>query len=919
MRDLLARLQSALGDAYRIERELGGGGMSRVFLAQETALKRQVVIKVLPPEMAAGVNVERFRREVELAASLQHPYIVPLLSAAASGDLLYYTMPLVEGESLRAKLARQGELPVSETIRVLADVADALAYAHAHGVVHRDIKPDNVLISGKHAVVTDFGVSKAVSASSGGSLTSLGVALGTPAYMAPEQAAADPHLDHRADLYALGILGYEMLTGRPPFTAATPQATLAAQVTQTPQPVTAQRPAVPGALNALVMRCLEKHPADRFQSAGAVLEALEQMVTPSGGITPTGSAPYDAVAAAAAARAHPLRVAGLFALASVAVLGVVYFLMNQLGLPGWVMPGAIGKALGRMGRKSGTALDVALARELAQREGAKAVVHGEIDPVGRSYVLSADLLSAADGTVLVTLRENARDNGAIIEAVDRLSGRLRERIGESLKTIRASEPLEQVTTGSLEALRKYTEGVRAEEGGDVESAISLLTEATALDTGFAMAYRKLAVVLSNSGASREQVVAATRRAFEHRDRLPEVERYLAIAYFHSDVDHDPSRVMSAYRSVLERDPENTTALNNLALALNLARRWVEAESLARRAIALGVNWTFYNNAMWAQAGQGHWADVQATLDQDARALPHNPRVQEARTFLAAARGDYAVAERQAQALQQEQRTSPVWRARTSTYLLSLDELRGRLRQAEQDARDFQAASEQRGLPGDYVGGALDAAWLDLRYRNRPAAALERVEAALRRHPLASMPAADRPYPELARFYARAGRLDQAKRLVAEFERNVTEGLRRGVSLRHAAAADIALSEGRTRDAITGYRAWYDENEYGCPSCGWLELAGIYDKGRQSDSALAIYERIISTPGMFRLFFHFVDDSYGRAPTFKRLGELYEARGDRAKALEYYGRFVDLWKGADPELQLVVRDVRARMARLASEH
>src|SRR5213079_1740322 len=225
MGDLLARLQSALGDPYRIERELGGGGMSRVFLAQETALKRPVVIKVLPPEMAAGVNIERFRREVELAASLQHPHIVPLLSAAASGDLLYYTMPLVEGESLRAKLARQGELPVSETIRVLADVADALAYAHAQGVVHRDIKPDNVLITGKHAVVTDFGVAKAVSASSGQStLTSLGVALGTPAYMAPEQAAADPHVDHRADLYAVGVLAYEMLCGKLPFNAATPQA-----------------------------------------------------------------------------------------------------------------------------------------------------------------------------------------------------------------------------------------------------------------------------------------------------------------------------------------------------------------------------------------------------------------------------------------------------------------------------------------------------------------------------------------------------------------------------------------------------------------------------------------------------------------------------------------------------------------------
>src|SRR5881409_2140313 len=286
MGDLLARLQSALGDAYRIERELGGGGMSRVFLAQETALKRQVVIKVLPPEMAAGVNVERFRREVELAASLQHPHIVPLLSATASGDLLYYTMPLVEGESLRAKLAREGELPVGDTIRILTDVADALAYAHAHDVVHRDIKPDNVLLSGKHALVTDFGVSRAVSASSGGSLTSLGIALGTPAYMSPEQAAADPHLDHRADLYALGVLGYEMLTGRPPFTAPTPQALLAAQITQTPEPLSQHRRTVPAGLNTVVMRCLEKRPADRWQSAAELVPQLDAMSTPSTGTMP---------------------------------------------------------------------------------------------------------------------------------------------------------------------------------------------------------------------------------------------------------------------------------------------------------------------------------------------------------------------------------------------------------------------------------------------------------------------------------------------------------------------------------------------------------------------------------------------------------------------------------------------------------
>ncbi len=219
--------------------------MSRVFLAEETRLGRQVVIKLLPPDMGASVNVERFEREIQLAARLQHPHIVPLLAAAASGDLLYYIMPYIAGESLRAKLAREGELPVGEAAKILREVVDALSYAHRNGVVHRDIKPDNVLLSDGHAVVTDFGVAKAVTASSGkSSLTSLGVALGTPAYMAPEQAAADPHVDHRADIYAVGALAYEMLTGRTPFVAPTPQALLAAHITQAPEPVTRHRPAV---------------------------------------------------------------------------------------------------------------------------------------------------------------------------------------------------------------------------------------------------------------------------------------------------------------------------------------------------------------------------------------------------------------------------------------------------------------------------------------------------------------------------------------------------------------------------------------------------------------------------------------------------------------------------------------------------
>ena len=324
---LQEQLQTALGRAYLLERELGGGGMSRVFLALETALDRKVVVKVLLPELAAGVNVDRFRREIQLAAQLQHPHIVPLLAAGEADELPYFIMPFVVGESLRARVAREGELPISETVRILRDVVSALAYAHARGVVHRDVKPDNVLLSGGVAVVTDFGVAKAVSASSdikgAGGVTSLGVALGTPMYMAPEQATASPQIDHRADLYALGVVTYEMLTGQPPFAGRSPQAVLAAQVVEDPQPVERRRPAVPPMLASLVNDCLAKRPADRPQSAGDVMHVLDAIATPSGGTAPTTAVRIrDTVAGRVQRRRWPM-FAALAALAALVVGGAL--------------------------------------------------------------------------------------------------------------------------------------------------------------------------------------------------------------------------------------------------------------------------------------------------------------------------------------------------------------------------------------------------------------------------------------------------------------------------------------------------------------------------------------------------------------------------------------------------------------------
>jgi Tol biopolymer transport system component len=289
MPDLLERLEHILGEGFRVERELGGGGMSRVFLVHDESLDRPIVVKVLPPELAAGLSTERFKREVLLAARLQHPHIVPVLTAGARDGLLYYVMPFIDGESLRARLARHHELPVGEVTRILRDVADALAFAHGHGVVHRDIKPDNVLMAGHHALVTDFGVSRALSTAGDATLTSAGMALGTPAYMSPEQAVADPLVDHRADIYSLGALGYELLTGRQPFQGRTPQQVLAAHVSVAPDHVSVHRATVPPALATLIMRCLEKRPADRWQSANELVAQLEAIATPSGGMQPSSA------------------------------------------------------------------------------------------------------------------------------------------------------------------------------------------------------------------------------------------------------------------------------------------------------------------------------------------------------------------------------------------------------------------------------------------------------------------------------------------------------------------------------------------------------------------------------------------------------------------------------------------------------
>jgi len=409
--DLRATLDAALSPGYRITRELGAGGMSRVFLATEVALDRDVVIKVLPPDLSGPVSADRFKREMHLVARLQHPHIVPVLSTGNVGDVLYYIMPFIKGESLAGRLTRGSEMPIAESARILREVADALHFAHEQGVVHRDVKPDNVLLSSGHALVTDFGVAKALGvggSDEAGGLTSVGIALGTPVYMAPEQAMADPHVDHRADIYAFGGMAYEMLAGQPPFIAPTPQALIAAHVSREPTPLRQLRDTVPEAFDELVMRCLAKRPADRFQSASELIPILDGIAH---GPTRSG---------VSAATAHPetgsaSRLVGPIS-GALLTLAAAWGLRQGLGLPDWLV--ALTIALVVAG--------VTTALQLTRRRGratASLVAHAG----SRRGIIAASLVSllGLGGTSAVFLISRAAGIGPFATLLS--SGKLADR------------------------------------------------------------------------------------------------------------------------------------------------------------------------------------------------------------------------------------------------------------------------------------------------------------------------------------------------------------------------------------------------------------------------------------------------------------------------------------------------------------
>ncbi|HSA57611.1 MAG TPA: protein kinase [Gemmatimonadaceae bacterium] len=621
--DLRERLQISLGAAYTVEDELGGGGMSRVFVALDAQLGRKVVVKILSPELAAGVNSQRFKREIRVVASLQQANIVPLLAAGETGGLPFYTMPFVEGRSLRDRLARESPLPIPEAVSILRDVARALTYAHERGVVHRDIKPENVLLSGEAAVVTDFGIAKALAAARdpraeipgeapSPTLTTAGIGVGTPAYMAPEQASGDPSIDHRADLYSFGCLAFELLTGRTPFHDLPVHQVVASHFGVRPPAVTELRADVPAPLVALVARCLEKEPADRPRTAREVLQTLDS--------DPTSSAiPARRRSARALLVAAPL-VAAALALILLVPRGARDGTPAAVGVPLALVPFAnasgdtaqdfradgLTDALHIEVKKlPGLALAARSAtnrfrgqRDLDPREVGRVldvawVLHGTFRSDGRTQRVIARLSRASDGED-VWQDDFDHDAGDVFAAEDSIRHRVVAALQQHLRVALGSTATGTSSRGTTDtaAYNLYQRGqfLLGRRGPGVALAAEHFEQAIARDPGFARAHAALSAtleILPNFSDTtfvdvHERATAAARRALALDSTLSEAHTALALAHMH-DFQWDSAN--ARFRTALRMDPADPAAHLQYARMLVYTGRSQEAHEAFQRAKA----------------------------------------------------------------------------------------------------------------------------------------------------------------------------------------------------------------------------------------------------------------------------------------------------------------------------------------------
>lgn len=930
--DTLTRLRNALAARYDVQRELGRGGMATVYLARDMRHSRLVAVKVMHEELSAVVGSTRFLREIQNSARLQHPNIVPVYDSGEADGLLYCVTAYIAGASLRAHVEQGGRMSIGDAVRVVREVADALAYSHDRGIMHRDIKPDNILMADGHAVLADFGIARAIYQVDDDTRTATGLVIGTPAYMSPEQAAGSTVIDGRSDIYSLGCVLYELVAGRPPFQSHPHRSAAVAHLVDSPVPIEELRDDVPRFVARALTRALEKDPEQRFSNARQFAAALADGDQPRTGSTPRGR------------RLRSRVTVGLAAIVAVGVSGVALTATSS-GIAfekrGWVVIAdfaspddpALGRTLAtatmtglqqstvvnvlprhrivqtlrRMRRPpdADTLIDERIAREIAQREGLRYVVAGDVARVGESFAITTRIVDAGTGEDVRTHGVHARNRDEVVAALDKVVRGLRRDFGESALAVwRDVRPLPQVTTASLDALRKYAEGRRLWAKGKRDAGFALLQEAIALDSTFALAHAAVGMhhYWGNNPPLGEQHF---RRALAETDRLTDRERMTLRAEAAAwSGDRDEASVL--YTALLAQYPDDRSAMFAHGYNYLRAGRLGEARDVFRRlttADSLYAN-SFINLAT-AHSGLGEQEEALAAYH---RAFALDPSLVTSENLnneyggLLAKMGRVAAAESVfTRMLALDTRSQ----ARGYRSLGMLELYRGRYRAGLAHLREATLISQ-----------SLRLGVTELRNRLLLAAALDGTgrrseadrELARARELFRTTYLEPAMLKFLGRSFARRGDTTMALEVLDSLRTRANPESESDRAAQLVVSAEIDVARGRTQAALEAASIAFrvDSNAYHLQS-----LANSQANAGQFTAAVASFRRLARASDVF---------GWEAQEEFRLvhylLGRLHERLHDTASAVSSYQRFLEQWKDADQEIREIT-DAKARFARLAA--